>query len=240
MKSLFWDGRAEDLVQQARAPLINPVEHAFTEESELVRIVRADTYYSTELARLWPASSNNISMQMITEALAEYERTLLAGGSTFDRFYYAKDPGALSDAAARGLELFRGRGNCVSCHPIGEQSSLFTDHEFHVAARGLRPAVNSNLAVLAQRAVAAKNSSNQQELERLIATDAQIAALGRFLVTLDPADIGKFKTPSLRNVALTAPYMHVVSGILASDEIVARRHYPIILTRAEKATWSSS
>jgi cytochrome c peroxidase len=78
-------------------------------------------------------------------------------------------------------------------------------------------------------------------LERLLATDAQVAALGRFVVTLDPADIGKFKTPSLRNVALTAPYMHDGSvGTLAEAvelELYQRGNvtYPIILTRDERA-----
>jgi cytochrome c peroxidase len=80
-----------------------------------------------------------------------------------------------------------------------------------------------------------------RELERLVATDPGIAALGRFVATLNPADIGRFKTPSLRNVALTAPYMH--DGSVATlEEAVdlelygrgATLSYPIALTLDEK------
>ena len=103
---------------------------------------------------------------MITEALAAYERTLLSGGSQFDRFYYAKERAAMSDAATRGLELFRGRGNCDSCHLLAERWSLFTDQEFHVAARGLPTAVSLDLPTLAQRVVAAKGSTDRRGLLR--------------------------------------------------------------------------
>lgn len=76
----------------------------------------------------------------------------------------------------------------------------------------------------------------------MIATDPAVAALGRFLVTKEPVDIGRFKTPSLRNVALTAPYMHDGS-IPTLEEAVEREVYyrglstgrPLILTPAEKA-----
>lgn len=240
LKNLFWDGRAESLAQQARAPFINPVEHAFGNERELLRIVGNDPEYAAEFARLWPISADGLRMNMVTDALAAYEQTLLAGNSPFDRFYYAKDAAALNDAARRGFELFRGRANCAGCHPVGEHWSLLTDQKFHVAARGLPPAVSGNLPVLAQRVTAAKNQGDQQDLERLIATDTQIAALGRFLVTLDPTDIGKFKTPSLRNVALTAPYMHDGSVPTLEEAVDLELYsrgvvtYPIILTRAEK------
>jgi cytochrome c peroxidase len=180
-------------------------------------------------------------MEMIGAALAAYEQTLVSAGSPFDRYYYAKDTSALNAAAVRGFELFRGRANCSSCHPIGERWSLFTDQTFHVATRGLPAAVSGDLPSLAQRVVTARNAASTQALELLLATDAQVAALGRFVVTLEPADIGKFKTPSLRNVALTAPYMHD-GGVAALAEAVELELYqrgtvthPIILTRDEKA-----
>lgn len=240
LQSLFWDGRAADLATQARAPFTNPVEHALADENQLVRIVREDELYATQFARLYAGSAANVRMETVVDALVAYERTLRAGGSPFDRYYYAKQAKAMSDAAVRGFELFRGRANCTTCHPIGTRSSLFTNQAFHVAARGIPRAVNDNLPVLAQKVVAATSGDDRRELERLIATDTDVAALGRFLVTLDPADIGKFKTPSLRNVALTAPYMHDGSVATLEEAVELELYsrgtitYPIVLTTTEK------
>jgi cytochrome c peroxidase len=139
------------------------------------------------------------------------------------------------------MNLFRGRANCGSCHTLGETFSLFTDQSFHLAARGVAAKVSASLPTLAQRVVAARDARDNPDLDELIATETEIAALGRFLVTLDPADIGKFKTPSLRNVADTAPYMHD-GGVATLEEAVELElysrgavTYPIILTRSEKA-----
>lgn len=99
-------------------------------------------------------------------------------------------------------------------------------------------AVQPKLPELAKRA----RGLDPDALGRLVATDAEMAALGRYLVTRDPADIGRFKTPSLRNAALTAPYMHDGS-IPTLEEAVERELYyrglsrgrPVILTADEKA-----
>jgi cytochrome c peroxidase len=101
---------------------------------------------------------------------------------------------------------------------------------------------SANPGPLTKRIVIAKKAGDLRELERLIATDANVAALGRFIVTLNPIDIGKFRTPSLRNVALTAPYMHDGSiGTLeqAIDLELYNRgtalNYPVALTVSERA-----
>jgi cytochrome c peroxidase len=237
LDSLFWDGRAADLESQALAPLLNSAEHALSNEQAIVDVVRGDAVYLKELKQAFGASRERIDAQMIGAALAAYERTLVAGESSFDRFLYGADQTALSAEAKGGLELFRGRAQCVACHPIGESNSLFTDGGFHMTPTGLPKAVTTDLASLAARVRASEGSA----LEQLIATDPNIAALGRFLVTRNPADIGKFKTPSLRNVALTAPYMHdgsVPTLEQAVDLELYNRagalRYPIILTIAER------
>jgi cytochrome c peroxidase len=238
--SLFWDGRARDLSAQARAPFTNPVEHALPSADALIAIIEADAAYSRDFAAAFP-ERKKVQMESVTDALLAFEHTLLAGNSAFDRYFYAKDATAMSPAAVRGLELFRGRANCISCHSMGPEHSLFTDQDFHVAARGLPSTVTRALAELAQRVVAAKNSAGTAELERLIATDDTVAALGRFVVTLDPADMGKFKTPSLRNVALTAPYMHDGSVRTLEEAVDLELYsrgavaYPIVLTRSQQA-----
>lgn len=238
---LFWDGRAADLATQARAPFTNSVEHALADEDALVKLVRDDAHYANDFARIFRVAPADIRMGMIIEALVAFERTLLAGDSPFDRFFYGKQRSAMSAAAIRGLQLFSGRAGCTGCHSIGKDSTLLSDHQFHIAARGIPAATNESLAQLARKVVSAKHSANGKELETLIATDRNIAALGRFVATLQPADIGKFRTPSLRNVALTAPYMHDGSvGTLeeAVDlELYSRGAitYPIALTRSEKS-----
>jgi cytochrome c peroxidase len=239
LQSLFWDGRAASLEEQARAPFVNAVEHGLSDHQKLLEILRSDQHYSAEFSRLWPAAG--ATMNAVAAALAAYERTLVSARSRFDRYYYGKERDAMSEAALRGMELFRGRANCVSCHTLGKELSLFTDQSFHMAARGVPAKASADLPTLAQRVVAARSAGDNPDLDELIATDANIAALGRFLVTLDPSDIGKFKTPSLRNVAETAPYMHD-GGVATLEEAVELElysrgavTYPIILTRSEKA-----
>jgi cytochrome c peroxidase len=176
---------------------------------------------------------------MVGQALAAYERTLIAGGSAFDRFQYGHQSEALSAAQARGLELFRGRARCATCHLIGTSFALFTDEQFHMSPGGLPSSVTTHLPSLARSVVEATHDHSR--LERLIATDSDIAALGRFIVTRNPADIGKFRTASLRNVALTAPYMHDGSVTTLEDAVDAELYsrtpsasYPIALTVSER------
>lgn len=106
---------------------------------------------------------------------------------------------------------------------------------------GLPDEVTKHLGELTQRIVATAKAGDRRKVEQLIATDPSVAALGRFVVTLDPRDIGTFRTPSLRNVALTAPYMHdgsVATLSEAVDEELYRRgrilRYPIPLTVSER------
>jgi cytochrome c peroxidase len=241
VKPLFWDGRAADLASQARAPFTNCVEHALANEDALLQIVRDDAVYANDFARIFRIAPAVIRIDTISAALIAFERTLLAGGSPFDRFVYGKDGSAMSAQAIRGFTLFKGRAGCAACHSIGKDSSLLSDQEFHMAARGLPAGATQNLAALAAKVVTAKRSVNSKELETLIATDGAIAALGRFVATLQPADIGKFRTPSLRNVALTAPYMHDGSVSTLEEAVDLELYsrgivtYPIVLTRSEKS-----
>ena len=96
----------------------------------------------------------------------------------------------MSAEAIRGLAIFRNRAQCISCHEIGESSALFTDGQFHMSPTGLPATASANPGPLTKRIVIAKKAGDLRELERLIATDANVAALGRFIVTLNPIDIG--------------------------------------------------
>jgi cytochrome c peroxidase len=239
--SLFWDGRTKDLETQAIAPLTNPLEQALPSEESIAIIVRRDPGYVRDFSRLFGAGREQITPTMVTRAISAYERSLVAGGSPFDQFEYGHDTGALTPAARRGLQLFQGRAQCASCHLIGPSSALLTDGQFHSSPLGIPKSVNAELGPLTAKVVAIANSGNRRELEQLIAADSAVAALGRFVVTLKPDDIGKFKTPSLRNVALTAPYMHDGSINTLEEavdlELYSRGttlNYPIALTLDER------
>jgi cytochrome c peroxidase len=239
---LFWDGRAVTLQAQALAPLTNPVEHALHSDGDLLGKIRGDSVYVQEFEHLFNLTSDQLEARQVGEVIAAYERTLIAGGSAFDRYQYGGDSRALTPAAVRGLELFRGRAQCTSCHTIEASHALFTDGQFHMTPLGLPPQVNTELGRLTQQVVKTSQRGQRRELEKLIATDPTFAALGRFIITLNPEDIGKFKTPSLRNVALTAPYMHdgSVKTLERAIELEmygrgSGQNIPLTLTQTERA-----
>jgi cytochrome c peroxidase len=234
----FWDGRRVSLEAQALDPLTNPLEHGLKDDTELIDVIRSDSTYIAQFLAAFSVDAASITSDHVAKALASYERTLIAGDSPFDRFLYAHDKAALDAGAQRGLSLFLGIANCSNCHTIGRADALFTDHEYHSVNVGLQ-SIASKLPALTTRLVAARNEGAR--IDAAILSDPDMSELGRFAVTLDPADIGKFRTPSLRNVALTAPYMH--DGSVATlEEAVDRELYdhvgeagrPLILTPREK------
>ncbi|MBU6163080.1 MAG: c-type cytochrome, partial [Myxococcales bacterium] len=155
----------------------------------------------------------------IGTALAAYQRSLLSGDSPFDRWRYGGDASALSAQAQRGYALFTGRAGCVACHTIGEKDALFTDQALHNTGAGaIRPAAASPDPVHAEIMPGMK----VPVILRPGASSSPGAArdLGRMAITDRPQDLYAFKTPSLRNVALTAPYMH--DGSLRTLEEVVR------------------
>jgi len=175
-RTQFWDGRASSLEEQAGGPMANPLEMDQAHDITVSKL-NADPSYTAEFAKAFGPGA--ITIGKVTNAIASFERTLLSGNSAFDRYEYGGDKNALSPAAARGLVLFRDskKGNCATCHTIGEKYALFTDNKFHNLGVG----VNG---------------------------EGELTDLGRYDETKIEADKGAFKTPGLRNVAKTAPYMH--------------------------------
>ncbi len=179
----FWDGRAPNLEKQAEGPVQNPIEMAHTLEG-VEQKLSVDASYRADFEEAF--GPGPITYEKVEKAIASFERTVISGNSPFDRYFYSGDETTLSEAAKRGLEIFRNpqKGNCTACHPIG----LFTDNQFHNIGVGV---------------------DDQGEL-----TD-----VGRYEVSKNEADRGAFKTPSLRNIALTAPYMHD-GGLKTLKEVV--------------------
>jgi cytochrome c peroxidase len=201
----FWDGRAVSLEEQAKGPLINPVEMGMASHDDVLKVVRSVADYEQELRK---AFGREPGIAEIVAAIASFERTALTGDSPFDRFM-AGDTAALSESAKRGWELWNGKARCNTCHPFGAATPNFSDNKFHnigVAAK------NKDFASLARKAAALKDPAE-------LAFHAEFSELGRFVATKQPKDIGAFKTPGLRDVALTAPYMHDGSEATLLDVI---------------------
>ncbi len=210
-KTFFWDGRSPSLEDQAQHPFLNPVEMGLETHDPILAIVASDPEYVAAFREVFGKEPGEVTMDEITRAIATFERTLLFGNSRFDRYWFGGDEGALSEAEIRGLDLFLNEGRCVSCHTIEHDHALFTDHRFHNIGVGINDiqdrvpeAVQSFLDALARGA----------EVDETVLAEKLASELGRFAVSEMFDDLGAFKTPTLRNVAATAPFMH--DGSLAT------------------------
>lgn len=203
--SLFWDGRAASLEAQAKGPLINPIEHGLSSYEPALKVIRSDRKYMMQFEHAFGIAPEKIDIDDVVKAIASFERTLIAGDSAFDRYRYGGDPNALSASAIAGFKVFTGRGKCSVCHLIGKSSATLTDNQYHNIGVSL-PEIQGRLNDVVNAFIESKLDG--RAVDHSVLTAENISQLGRFAVTLNPTDIGNFRTPSLRNVALTAPYMH--------------------------------
>ena len=111
--SQFWDGRAEDLVEQAKGPILNPIEMGMPDEQTVENKIRKITEYQNDFTKAFPAEKQAITYQNIAEAIAAFERTLITPGR-FDDFMNG-DATALNEVEQRGLKAFM-KLDCKSCH----------------------------------------------------------------------------------------------------------------------------
>jgi len=204
-KTQFWDGREPDLESQAKQPFVNPIEHGLKDHQPIVDIVRQDPDYVAAFKAVFNISADKLSIDHVAKAVASFERTLVSGDSPFDRYYFAGDAKALTEAQQRGLQLFLGQGRCVSCHVIENNQALFTDHKFHNIGIGINP-IQQDVPRFAAAFLEAKAKGGV--VDEMVLTDKKASELGRFAVTDEINQIGAFKPPTLRNIAQTAPYMH--------------------------------
>jgi cytochrome c peroxidase len=172
--TLFWDGRAGSLEEQALGPLTNPVEMGNSPQ-QVVDTLNGIPGYVAGFERAF--GEGGISIRRVTQAIAAYERTLTSGNSLFDRFKYGGEKTLLTASQMRGMKLFRDKEgpNCAKCHRFDDFTADLTDFRFHNVGVGI---------------------------------DHPNPDLGRERVTGRAEDRGKFRTPTLRNIADTAPYMH--------------------------------
>jgi len=202
-KSYFWDGRAGTLEEQAKQPLLSDSEMGLKTEAALVERITGIPEYRRRFRSVFPREG--ITLATVAQAIAAYERTLVSRNSPFDRFL-AGDGKAISDLQKQGWELFKGKAKCVDCHLHSSASPTFSDDKFHNT--GIR-GKDLSFETLAQRAEELLVQSKEAPLDvTVLAHNPQFSDLGRFLITTKPQDIGAFKTPTLRDIELTGPYMH--------------------------------
>jgi cytochrome c peroxidase len=201
-KTLFWDGRVTTLEDQALLPIVNPSEMGQPSLGDAVAALEADASYRHQFQAVFGARPNAGDL---AKAIAAYERSELSFDAPFDAFA-AGDEAAISYAARRGWALFNGKAHCAACHTPAAAGgpALFMDQRFHNTGVGVSGRELASLACATQARLGAG------ELIRVdqTAISSELSALGSFLVTKQTADIGAFRTPSLRNVAVTGPYFH--------------------------------
>jgi cytochrome c peroxidase len=203
--SQFWDGRRSSLEEQSKDPLINPIEHGLPSHGPILETIRKDESYTSQFRNVFGVAPQQITIDHVAKAIASFERTLISGDSPFDRYLYGGDKTALSESAIRGLEIYRTKARCQDCHSIGQTNATFTDNKFHNLGVGFKR-LGSRTVQIANTFRKAKQEG--KDIDKAVLGDQEISELGRFVVTLRPSDIGAFKTPTLRNIAVTAPYMH--------------------------------
>ncbi len=176
------DPETASLEAQAEIPMANlaPIELGVGgNEARILAALRRDRFYAREMPRAFPDAGDAFDFAHVRKAIAAFERTLISGRAPYDRAVYGDEAGALSPLARRGLQLFTSpEFACSECH--GGPTLGGADAAFH------------NTGLFSLRGIGAYPVGGQ----------------GLFARTRAPADMGRFRAPGLRNVALTAPYMH--------------------------------
>jgi len=200
--ALTWANPVLDtLEKQHLVPMFGefPVEMGITgHEDEVLNRFKQDPGYQTMFQAAYPDEADPINWSNLVKALASFNRALISGNSPYDRYIYQKEKSAISDSAKRGMTIFFGEElECHHCH-TGFNFTLSTKHEY------------TTLPTQAFHNTGLYNIGGTGDYPR--------GNSGLFEITGKPQDMGRFRAPSLRNVALTAPYMH--DGSIATLEEV--------------------
>ena len=199
-----WANPSIDLLEeQIVIPLFGerPVEMGITGyEDEVLARLHADPVYEGLYQAAYPQSEGRLSLAEVVDALGAFTRSLISGNSSFDRYIYHQERDAISDSALRGMDLFFSEKlECHHCHG-GFNFSFSTAHQ------------NTLNLEIAFHNTGLYNIGNQGGYP--------MGSYGVFEITGDPKDMGHFKAPTLRNIEVTAPYMH--DGSMETLEEVIR------------------
>jgi cytochrome c peroxidase len=190
-----------DLERQALVPLFgdNPIELGLDSEAELVANLAVEPLYADLFAAAFPDEAEPLTAANVVYALSAFQRTLISGRSAFDRWFYDGDDDAVDEAAKRGYQLFNSHpAECFHCHV----NFNFTDTAYYEGASSWDVRFHNT------------GLYNVDGLGAYPASDP-----GLIEITMEPDDMGHFRVPTLRNIAVTAPYMH--DGSIATlDEVL--------------------
>ncbi|MDA8239420.1 MAG: cytochrome-c peroxidase [Nitrospiraceae bacterium] len=202
-KYLFYDGRARTLEEQALFPMMSAFEmnknlDYLEEQIQLVPEYRAE---------FREVFGGEVTRERIAMAIAAFERTLISKVTPLDR-YLKGDEAALSEDAKKGLAVFKGKGKCIGCHDGAD----LTDDRFYALNVPENPKLMDDPRVTTTMRFVAKVYHYGEY--RTLKEDP-----GRYLITQDKKDWKAFRTPMLRYIAKTAPYMH--NGVFETlDQVI--------------------
>ena len=182
-EKFFWDGRSFAIEGQALEPVENPIEMHNTWNNAVISLQNHADYPNLFFDAF---GTRTIDKNLVTKAIAQFERTLISANSKFDKHLLGQITLTASELNGFNIFMDETKGDCFHCHG-NANNPLWTDNIFH----------NNGL-------------------------DTTITDLGLGKITGDPADNGKFKSPSLRNLKFTAPYMHDGRFVTLDDVI---NHY---------------
>ncbi|QMU60841.1 MAG: hypothetical protein GKR92_03690 [Gammaproteobacteria bacterium] len=202
----FHDGRETTLEQQAWSPLLAQNEMANPSIGYVLKKLKAIKDYEGLFENAF--AGKGPTMETVGMALASYQRTLNSGESKFDQWYFGKKDAALSADEKAGFELFTGKGSCSSCHIINDQYALFTDNQFHNTGHGYAVSMAPKPEKVNVQLAPGVFVDVDYEIIKSVSQRTKANDVGLYEVTQNPNDRWKFRTASLRNIELTAPYMH--------------------------------
>jgi cytochrome c peroxidase len=200
----FWDGRADSLESQAVGPIQNPIEMGFTHEGVVKRLGEMPVY-KQQFEKIF----GELTIDRVGQAIAAFERVLVTAPSPYDhneqlQSFAALDPDDIAEDADLAAKYAVAKA-AVEAQPMSDEAKRGREIFFSEKGNCTACHVGANLA-----------DENYHNIG--IGMDKPEPDVGRFAVTKDPADTGAFKTPTIRNVALSAPYMH--DGSVATLEEV--------------------
>jgi len=205
-EKLFQDGREDTLEQQAWSPLLARNEMDNPSFGYVIRKIKGIKEYKGRFEQAFDGET--VTIATVSKALASYQRTLISANSPFDRWYYGKQENALNAEEKAGFNLFAGKAQCVQCHTIGSEDAFFTDNKTHNTGHGYASSMGQNELTTRVQLAPGVFVDVPREIIAEVDLKKKENDVGLYQVTQNPFDRWKYRTATLRNIELTAPYMH--------------------------------
>ena len=203
---LFHDGREDSLEQQVWAPLLASNEMANPSIGFVINKIKGIKEYEGLFEVAFEGKGP--TMETVGDALASYQRTLNSANSRFDRWYYGKEEDALTYDEKQGFALFMGKAKCSSCHLVTQEYAIFTDNRMHNTGHGFATSMGVGPNTTRVQLAPGVFVDVENELIDSVRQQPKPNDVGLYSITQNPFDRWKYRTPTLRNITLTAPYMH--------------------------------